>query len=369
MKGFIMRISLVMALTFPFMAYAQEKSITLDEALSIVKTYYESNAEMQVDYYLLVERTSNWEIFVDENPMANWEHDCTIFKFPNTGNIAIDKVPEIIKPSPQMPPNEESELLSKCMFAHDRYPGQLAKTSWTKFHAITISRSVLNEADIKKLREYVYDGDLTTISMYDTELPNNAMPDEAFFIGTYEEQITTRGLRGILLPETIELIGQKAFSGCELAFFTLPASVQTLEAESCYNWDKIHWIYSKSATPPSASGAFGGSTPKTTPTYVPVGSAEAYRSAPGWDYFTTFIETDEAPSAGIEAVTSPSEVKAYWANGAITITSANDSFEYSIYSLDGRLMSRGIATGKAVRIPAPKSVYIVKSGQKVFKIF
>ncbi len=40
-------------------AIAQEKSITLDEALSIVKTYYESNAEIQVDYHLLVERLSN----------------------------------------------------------------------------------------------------------------------------------------------------------------------------------------------------------------------------------------------------------------------------------------------------------------------
>lgn len=350
-------------------AIAQEKSITLDEALSIVKTYYESNAEIQVDYHLLVERLSNWEIFVDEVPNANWAHDCKIFKFPNTGDVAIDRVPEITIPSPRFPPDERFVLLSGCRYAYNCEPGEIALIEWSEFHGVTIRRSVLNEADIQKLREYVYEGNLTTISIYDTEFPDNAMPDEAFFVGTYEEGSLARGLCGILLPEGIERIGRKAFSGCELAFFTLPASMQTLETESCYNWDKIRWIYSKGATPPSALGAFGGSTPKTTPIYVPVGSAEAYRNAPGWDYFTTFIETDEAPSAGIEAVAPSSEVKAYWADGAITIMSADDSFEYSIYSIDGRLVSQGIATGKEVRIAAPKSVYVVKSGRNVFKIF
>lgn len=39
------------------------------------------------------------------------------------------------------------------------------------------------------------------------------------------------------------------------------------------------------------------STPNDIPVYVPVGSAEKYRKAWGWNYFTNFIETDDFPTA------------------------------------------------------------------------
>ena len=40
-------------------------------------------------------------------------------------------------------------------------------------------------------------------------------------------------------------------------------------------------------------------TPSSTPVYVPKGSAEAYRNAPGWNHFTTFYETDDFPVTAI----------------------------------------------------------------------
>ncbi|MBE6305031.1 MAG: hypothetical protein E7082_03810 [Bacteroidales bacterium] len=83
-------------------AIAQEKSITMEQALSIVQSYYEGQ---DVDYYLLTERTEQWEIFVDEVPFANWEHDCAIYTFLNTFNLAIDTIPQ--KVALKMPPTEE----------------------------------------------------------------------------------------------------------------------------------------------------------------------------------------------------------------------------------------------------------------------
>jgi hypothetical protein len=37
---------------------------------------------------------------------------------------------------------------------------------------------------------------------------------------------------------------------------------------------------------------------------VPIGSADLYRNAWGWNYFTNFIETDDFPAAGAQMVTS-----------------------------------------------------------------
>ena len=81
------------------MLIAQDKSITQEQALSIVQSYYNG---LNVEYYALPERTTQWEFFVDEKPNANWEHDCAIYTFPNTFNLAIDTIPQ--KQTLRMPP-------------------------------------------------------------------------------------------------------------------------------------------------------------------------------------------------------------------------------------------------------------------------
>ena len=59
------------------------------------------------------------------------------------------------------------------------------------------------------------------------------------------------------------------------------------------------------------------STPNDIPVYVPVGSAEKYRKAWGWDYFTNFIETDDFPTAIYDVTTehSDSQSSIYDLNG------------------------------------------------------
>ena len=44
------------------------------------------------------------------------------------------------------------------------------------------------------------------------------------------------------------------------------------------------------------------STPRDIPVYVPVGTAQIYRHARGWNYFNNYIETDEFPTSGVEAI-------------------------------------------------------------------
>ncbi len=38
------------------------------------------------------------------------------------------------------------------------------------------------------------------------------------------------------------------------------------------------------------------------PVYIPVGTREKYLSAPGWDFFSNYIETIDFPYAGIGSV-------------------------------------------------------------------
>lgn len=145
-------------------------------------------------------------------------------------------------------------------------------------------------------------------------------------------------LTEFIMPNSIEEIGYGAFWQCGalqelhlslnlksidreglyyckgLKTICFPSSLESLGAESCENWKCIESIYCAAQIPPTCIvsevnpgwtpfGKYGedfmNRTPQDTPVYVPIGSANLYRNAWGWNYFTNFIETDDFPSAGI----------------------------------------------------------------------
>ena len=184
-------------------------------------------------------------------------------------------------------------------------------------------------------------------------------------------------LKEFIMPNSIEVIGSRAFWQCGalkelhlssnlksigtegiyyckgLKTICFPSTVESLGAESCENWKSIDAIYCEAQIPPicvnsevnpgwTPFGKYGedfeNRTPQDTPIYVPVGSADLYRNAWGWDYFTNFIETDDFPSAGVyDALTTPMEQE--------TIT-------YDLF-------------GRKVDTPVPGNLYI-KNGKKIF---
>ncbi|MBE6304792.1 MAG: hypothetical protein E7082_02550 [Bacteroidales bacterium] len=372
MKRLILRIPFFIGLVMAFVANAQEKSISLEQAYEVVKGYYANYFNQ--DYWLLAERTQQWEIFVDEMPEANWAHDCTIYKFPNTGDLAVDLVPEIIKPEPQIFPNEDVEPIAVSMAIYNVTPGMLGseiESVKNKIHTLTIGKSQLNEADIYDMSNCVNPGKLGQICMNEVVLENNAIPDYAFA----SHAVNGSGfnvLQRISLPQEVESIGSNAFNGCDFENITFPSSVKTLGTSSCANWERIKWIYSEAVIPPVCVGgnAFGGFTPNSTPVYVPIGSAEAYRSAPGWDYFTTFIETDEAPSASIDSVGMNNEDNSnvYWDSGSLILESDVESASYAVYDVEGRCVATGVMSSSKLALLMPQGIYVVKIGDQVHKI-
>lgn len=110
----------------------------------------------------------------------------------------------------------------------------------------------------------------------------------------------------ITLPYSIEVIGERAFIGCSMKSITLPPRMEYLEANSLA-MKSLESIYSMRDTPPLCYSGDANATPfgpytnpivnKDIPIYVPVGAAEKYRAAKGWDYFTNFIETNDFPTS------------------------------------------------------------------------
>lgn len=134
------------------------------------------------------------------------------------------------------------------------------------------------------------------------------IPSGTITIGEFAFDSTS--ITEINFPETLESIGQNAFQGCDkLNTVVLPSSVKNL-GERAFALCSLKSIYSMATVPPEyvpASEYESSRTPFTyidnsIPVYIPIGTKQQYMSAPGWEYMTNFIETEDFPYGGIDNI-------------------------------------------------------------------
>ena len=108
-------------------------------------------------------------------------------------------------------------------------------------------------------------------------------------------------LKSIDIPEGVTTIKDKVFWDCDsLATVVLPASLHSIGKTAFLCSGVTSSITSKAVVPPTAiydsydysNNSFGGMN-RDIPVHIPFGTSQAYSQAPGWNYFTNFIE--EAP--------------------------------------------------------------------------
>lgn len=131
-----------------------------------------------------------------------------------------------------------------------------------------------------------------------------------------------RGIVDIKFPDGLRRIEDHAFTNCNFNDLILPENLEYIgyDAFVCVEYipndDDIRSnaikgdIYCKAVVPPVCDDfenrghwPFVEDADKTV--YVPVGSAEAYREAPGWNQFTKFVEIEEFPTTGLTEVAMP----------------------------------------------------------------
>lgn len=183
-------------------------------------------------------------------------------------------------------------------------------------------------------------------------------------------------LQNANLPEGIRRIDDAAFRFCiNIDSLILPPSVEYIGRTTFMDMDSLKTIWTKSEIPPQAEGtgrrndySFGGGTSADIPVYVPKGTADLYRNATGWNYFTNFIETDDSPTS-IESVTKDDGIKVYSCKDRIIIERQTHSdIMYFVYSINGKLIKQGTANQSSIQITLPHGIYIVKTGQKAYKV-
>ena len=179
-------------------------------------------------------------------------------------------------------------------------------------------------------------------------------------------------LRTVNLPSRLRQIDDRAFYGCPLDSVVLPAKVERIAREAFGSNSHLSKIYSLSPTPPECYSETFGDVSHDIPVYVPVGSAELYRQAGGWNMFTNYIELSEFPFAGVETIplNPDSGVKVYGRNGNLVVECADSqpTGGYAVYGIDGKPVAQGVAGSLPVEIPLPSGLYIVRVGRSVYKV-
>ncbi len=116
-------------------------------------------------------------------------------------------------------------------------------------------------------------------------------------------------LQAIDLPEGMTKIGEYGLNGCSsLTQLVLPSTMETLGRACFRDLSSLKAIYSKAIVPPACEQPDGevpfNNVNTDVPVYIPKGSLAAYKNAPAWSRFSTFIETDSFPTSGVADVTA-----------------------------------------------------------------
>lgn len=100
----------------------------------------------------------------------------------------------------------------------------------------------------------------------------------------------TRNLQSIVIPDTVERIGQDAFAGSGLCSLVLPGSIKIIEKGAFWGCDRLGTIDILPAIPPQ--GGEDMFKYSYCPIYVPYNSLNAYRTAQFWSPYADRIKVN-----------------------------------------------------------------------------
>jgi hypothetical protein len=125
-----------------------------------------------------------------------------------------------------------------------------------------------------------------------TKLETVVLPNDTVAIGRYAFRACTN-LKSINFPSTLSIISHSAFNNTGLTEIVLPSSITKLDTQAFYYSKSLAKVSVLATTPPTLGSNVFGST-ALAQIIVPVGCAEAYKSATNWSAFADIIVEEGA---------------------------------------------------------------------------
>lgn len=104
MKKALIFVGLILGCLFPSILFAQTRILSMRDVLEIAQRQFVGK---DVDYYIISNSSyTDWNIFVDAEPMKGWQHDCYILTIPKATKANISTIVPT-KELRKMPPEED----------------------------------------------------------------------------------------------------------------------------------------------------------------------------------------------------------------------------------------------------------------------
>lgn len=190
-----------------------------------------------------------------------------------------------------------------------------------------------------------------------------------------ESNTLIKGCNKTIIPNSVTCIGNEAFYGCAgLTSITFPESVTNIGDGAFVKCSGIKEIYSWNITPPSIgdrpvvrggwSSPFEGMNTLHVKVFVPEGSGDVYRYAPGWMDFLNIYEMEYSPVLSeAEPMTisdnAPTIMKGYYKEKTLTYEREGNAISkdcYASFCLPFAVNSVD-AQFKAVYVPVGLAIY------------
>lgn len=177
------------------------------------------------------------------------------------------------------------------------------------------------------------------------------------------KSLKTADLRGV------DSMGWMPFQDCSLETIYMTASDNWnwMSLDYIYGYESLRNLYVFEIVPPVENYDNPDFAPYRQATlYVPYGSEELYRQAPGWKNFVN-IEGFDAGLGGIGgSEVSSTAIIARGGLGEISLESTSPA-EASVFDLSGRIAAQ-ITVDGSTTLPLPSGIYIVRSSGRSTKV-
>mgnify|MGYP000786898864 CR=1 FL=1 len=208
------------------------------------------------------------------------------------------------------------------------------------------------------------------LSLSDVDLPEKL---ESVGEGAFE----MCPLETVTLPEGTKTVGSNAFANEALTKVMLPSTIEGL-GKLCFESQSLAAVYCRAIVPPAlvdeASPFTGGKDVIAATLYVPVGSAEAYRTAPGFSNFSDYVEYSDGEFneayglGGVDSAVADNGGAEITADGEGICIRAAAGTTYTVCGADGRVVASGITSAGETRVAVLPGLYVVKVGDTVSKL-
>ena len=189
-----------------------------------------------------------------------------------------------------------------------------------------------------------------------------------------QDCLNQTGLEVLTLPEGLIEIESNAMGwNIFLREVVFPSTLERIGYGNGRFWDALEKIYVKAQTPPECIFSDIDSDPyhsftganETATLYVPKGTLEAYRAAPGWNYFSKIEEFDFSDVEQVKALPANRPVIST-GKGFMYLESPHPA-PFTVFDMDGHTIQSGTVDG-TLEVTLPAGIYLINFGEDTQKV-